>query len=997
MSRLYRKTLLILLALLLIVQSGCVTSRRNAAQERPEAAIEARGGYLLRAAVLYSGSAEDRGVVGKLGYLEQSLVVNLETEAVCCDGARKLDGYDIVYLDESLLNLADRAALVDAVLAFAQRGGGVFCPNAFYDVFPPEFFGASEFTEVEGYPSTLELPGVGADLWPLQELVTDFQGVFERYQNFHALKERSFGVGLVPDTAVSLVNKCDGKTALYALNDYGDGLVFFVNPLLPNGFSSSDFTMEFAEDCDPFANSTAAFNQLIYNDFAALISKRIYGFSISRVYGSFGSPAMSWELHYEDVNAIGKSAIVTFSELCEAAHQPVSLTLVRNPYVWFEQAETMAYALGGSATGLDFALDRYESAYSSGTHIAAGGRWLQLDALQDCASYFTDLPEENYRLYPSLSDYDGDGMLDAFCGSANGKVYYCRGLGFSGLDGRLAFEPPAEIAGVSVAAFSAPQCADLDGDGVRDLLVGAADGKLYLFRGAADGGFSAAGVLLDTGIRGQCLPRVADANGDGVPDLAVGSDQGALKIYYGAAGNHGALSFSTRDAADLSEQCAALELGSWLSPEICDLDGDGVTDLAIGTFSGYIALFSGTGDGYAFREYLSAEDRNYTGSDSLKFGTYCTPVFTDLDGDGPLDLICGYQEYGMAYPIDSAYFPYRDELQKQLDLAREKRWYVGTHYLCGPYHTAEREQWELKTHQAALASYGLTDYKGLNQHTWHLSSLSGSQSMKAIYHAGYLWQSGFESPGAWGQNPESSAENHLALPFFLLDGGERTLLIQNCSTLAHTNESWTDLTGKYRAPALIYYHCDMIYKGTEGAERAIATANAFREKFGYHFVKEDQMMYSIAAAMNLKLKVRALDDGITLTPEPSARNFPLYDRDYQAACGVEIDFAEDCRGLYYTDAAVQHADDGKLYLGLNEPVALSKTKTKEPTLRQVNLPAKITRDGDAITVRFLSDGMMEVVVNGKAKTDTDGWTTTERNGNTVFTRFGDRAELHIFP
>ncbi len=96
-----------------------------------------------------------------------------------------------------------------------------------------------------------------------------------------------------------------------------------------------------------------------------------------------------------------------------------------------------------------------------------------------------------------------------------------------------------------------------------------------------------------------------------------------------------------------------------------------------GTFEGYIAKFENN----VFNGYIEGNESNYKGNNNLKFGANSVPRFYDIDGDGNKDLVVGSLEYGMAVPIDSDYFPYREKLQKQLDGFRtEESMSVYTHF-----------------------------------------------------------------------------------------------------------------------------------------------------------------------------------------------------------------------------------------------------------------------------------------------------------------------------
>ena len=146
-------------------------------------------------------------------------------------------------------------------------------------------------------------------------------------------------------------------------------------------------------------------------------------------------------------------------------------------------------------------------------------------------------------------------------------------------------------------------------------------------------------------------------------------------------------------------------------------------------------------------------------------------MFYDVTGDGALDLICGQLEYGLPVPIDSEYFPFREELQAQVDWMAEKNYYLGPHALTQWYASEEYEQREFARQMEALASYGVDLSRvGTNQHTWHTSKLGPAQTLLAQYGSGMLWNSGWE-PSNSSATPQVSAENVLALPFFLEDGG----------------------------------------------------------------------------------------------------------------------------------------------------------------------------------------------------------------------------------
>jgi FG-GAP repeat len=186
-------------------------------------------------------------------------------------------------------------------------------------------------------------------------------------------------------------------------------------------------------------------------------------------------------------------------------------------------------------------------------------------------------------------DADGDGFGDMIVGSPGPTSLF--GLAgavqlFSGKDGALLWTRNGEATDRLGAAVAA--AGDVDGDGLSDVLAGApgpigsavSPGRLLLLSGAD-------GSLLDEWQGstlgdhfGAAVAEAADLDGDGVTDVAVGAPQhdgaqsgsGAITIFSGATGLQlGQLASATGNAY----------LGASLDV-LGDLDGDGLVDVAVG-------------------------------------------------------------------------------------------------------------------------------------------------------------------------------------------------------------------------------------------------------------------------------------------------------------------------------------------------------------------------------------------------------------------------------
>ncbi|WP_305041945.1 FG-GAP-like repeat-containing protein [Geoalkalibacter sp.] len=192
---------------------------------------------------------------------------------------------------------------------------------------------------------------------------------------------------------------------------------------------------------------------------------------------------------------------------------------------------------------------------------------------------------------PFLIDFDGDGRLDLLAGDQAGRLLLHRGLAASGELPRFA---PAEILALPQVPGAAPFVVDWNNDDRHDLLVGGLDGSVLLFLNQGEFGQArfGAGSYLTTpngplNVGGPAVPFVADVNGDGTKDLLVGAADGRV------------LSFANQgsDAVPvLAEGQPWFGLEGARSPFLLDLSGDGRKELLV-AHEGEVIAFVLTVDG----------------------------------------------------------------------------------------------------------------------------------------------------------------------------------------------------------------------------------------------------------------------------------------------------------------------------------------------------------------------------------------------------------------
>ncbi len=287
----------------------------------------------------------------------------------------------------------------------------------------------------------------------------------------------------------------------------------------------------------------------------------------------------------------------------------------------------------------------------------------------------------------SLGDLDGDGITDLavgaeFAENVRGAVHVLlmRGDGSVKSSTKIASGTNGgptlglnSFFGKSIASVG-----DLDGDGVTDLAVGALSdsmggysrGAVYMLMLNADGTVkdstriahetNGGPTLSDQDFFGASITSLGDLDGDGITDLAVGAygdPTGGDGGFRGAVhvlmmNSDGTVKSGTKIASGTNGG-PTLGLNSFFGKSIAsvgDLDGDGVTDLAVGARSdsmggysrGAVYMLMLNADGTVKDSTKIAHETNGgpTLSDQDFFGASITSL-GDLDGDGITDLAVG--------------------------------------------------------------------------------------------------------------------------------------------------------------------------------------------------------------------------------------------------------------------------------------------------------------------------------------------------------------------
>eukprot|EP00913_Durusdinium_trenchii_P023335 g21913.t1 len=298
-----------------------------------------------------------------------------------------------------------------------------------------------------------------------------------------------------------------------------------------------------------------------------------------------------------------------------------------------------------------------------------------------------------------LGDLDGDGVTDIAVGAIGSpQSFGAVHIVFLNPDGsvknttRLDRNSPGGLSLINMGAEfgrSVTALGDLDGDGVTEIAVGASNdltdenggatgnarGSVFIVFLNADGTAKKAVKIDDSTPGGPVLANldrfgydvtgIGDLNGDGIGDLAVGTPEGGLNGQHGRVhilylnSEGGIVGGTTIDENDVP----GVDYFGASVANLGDLDGDGVTDLAIGAYdSSYgevrIVLLNADGTVKGSRQI----SRNSIGGPQVSFGDNFGVAIAnlgDLDGDGTIDLAVGApnddtggQGFGAVYIIN---------------------------------------------------------------------------------------------------------------------------------------------------------------------------------------------------------------------------------------------------------------------------------------------------------------------------------------------------------
>lgn len=992
---------------------------------------------------------------------KQTLSANTETErnALPDLSARRLDAYDAIYLDPGL---ADSGLLKDSIpklVEYVRQGGHLFLENGFASLFPEDFLGAQQVIDVPSAAANamnFVYPEADEDIRGMQDVFRLYAGNFKTHAGMDTMPGFSWGQGIIPSSAQTLValstadgglsgNAASGTNAsdlaLMTLNWYGKGSVVLGSTFLPNRYYITGFDLqsgmssaqgfvdkEKAAQNNKSAKSGVAYfdkselplepyfhfgfaaaNSQLRDEFASYVSKVKYGYAVKKILGPNGRPAMAYQDHFEALPAFRDKEGIRWAELLKEYNQIPSYTLVRGSYDWGQWYEDIIVHLNTGTNEKPHYIGEYaNSFYGSGVRLESGGTPL-LQAKYPKYAQLADPIELPYRAYPALADWNGNGRRDLIAGSADGTLTAYANLGSTagayaaqplpeGLKAPASFDAARKLTledgkPLAVKGYASPAAFDANGDGLPDLLIGSEDGSVTLALGRGSFRFAAPVPLTAGGkplrVPSYAAPAAGDVDGDGIPDLVVGDAVGRVHFFRGLVG---------QPAAFAADRVLVQIRGKFAAPSLRDLNGDGRLDLAVGGSEGDVQVFLQQGGEWTRQEPIAGDTQNQMGNHALVGGHNSVPLWYDINGDGKDDLIVGQLEFGVPYAVDDPSFPYKKELQEFIQYTKDNHLNLYPHLFFHNYLSDAKEKQEIALHRKAFDALGiLWKDTGTNQHTWRTNNTDRLQTLRNENEQDIWFNFGFK-PSHIPSDPQWGSDYLWGRPFQLAVDGLKKPLLLGTPAMNYRPEGPGSTEDLYRSyierdmPIEYFDHIEYHFSPTvettpedlasrkdkyADALRYIQYLDKVRTQEDYNFMTEPQMAQSFLTALNSKVRVTEswgmyfinrvkdkLGSGVHLkvTLHPVTSGVPEQAGDYRKTFSVAIEPGKRFSGYpLKSDADIFTTKNGVLYTTLQADTKVSVSWNPDPVhLIRANVPVNIQKGKGVWTIDLQAAGMQQV-------------------------------------
>lgn len=857
-------------------------------------------------------------------HYDQSMVVGLEMTTLTVDAflASEAQAFDFIYLDEGLEEEEAFDALVEQTMAHVASGSTIYLSCDYVVAYPLAFIGIKQVQPLTTRALDFKYPQVNEDLKALQTVWKNFATTYKKFKGLHPEHHIDFKYGVITDGAKAIIEQ--NSIAYMTANTFGEGKVLWSNGFMPSYKFITGFDLIPEEGQKYFHFGYATANYTFRNELAKYVAKNKYGIALTKMYGPYGRPGLAWQNHYEELQSIKKEEAIKFAKILEGYNQIPTYSLIRSSYNWGRWYSTLAVHTNiGTNQAPHFQGQLEDSFYSSGKRVETTKDYINRGMYP---GYFTllskiELPD---RAAPAVLDVNGDGKKDLLVGAADGKLMYYKNIGTNNKpvfeEGDYLKDAKGNV--INVGANAAPHSVDYNGDGHLDLVIGNKEGYIILYLNNKKNGFVPGGKLykqIGQAVQGSgtVVPHMVDWDKDGVLDLILGDESGKVKWLKGHK-KGSKLVFANEVALASSE--GMIEVGAHSAPCVVDWNEDGEEDLLVGANDGQIYIFLSQEGVLIPSGKVEGEELNFFGNYGINVGHNAMPVVVDWDGDGKKDLLTGQVEYGSPYNIDSPLFPHKKQLENIVKYCQENFIPLIPHMYFHQYRSEAFEKVEIELHKKALEQLGIDWSSGVNQHTWRVSD-EDARTFINQQESGIWWNFGFQPPRV-GSAPRDGVEFLWVMPFYVSNNKKDSpfVLFAPAPNILNYRSIWEDLA--YLDMPLTYFeHIEnSLIPGTNVNTRLMSKVNAlneFRQANNYTFMTENQMAESMVNAMFTKVNVELKDNQWVLTQDTS--KVPKEAGIYKGTLGVKVELGEQNKGKKVNTTslyAYRKTADNHLYTGV---------------------------------------------------------------------------------
>jgi hypothetical protein len=281
------------------------------------------------------------------------------------------------------------------------------------------------------------------------------------------------------------------------------------------------------------------------------------------------------------------------------------------------------------------------------------------DAFSHLASRFENRVTKGQRHGANgieFADIDGDGDLDFFYGDLfHRSVYFFRNEGGPN-NPKVAITDTLfpRTSPIQTFGYNVPRFADIDGDGDLDFFVAVLQQNRNNFIFYKNSGIATTPnfqpttvnflTMIDAG--SNSAPAFADIDADGDQDLFIGNLDGEISFYE----NTGIPPSGTPAFRWLTDNLPNIQPNLHFSatPAFTDIEGDGDLDLFAGSAFGRIVFYENQGSARNPKFILVTN-----AFQNISVGSASAPQFVDYDRDGDADLFVGTSFGGAVYLYDN--------------------------------------------------------------------------------------------------------------------------------------------------------------------------------------------------------------------------------------------------------------------------------------------------------------------------------------------------------